>query len=597
MNLLRFPKAAAAILVRAVGLLEERLGEAVRTAESAIGESLARVESAAAVVTAFLDALAAAAEARVSGRLLRFIEQEGRLLLAVAGGALGVFLLLAAVRNVRRFIRRFRRASAAIGKKIEGGAERFVGSLRRELFSAWPRRIRDALERAFVDVSVALLDRIWGRLQGRPEFFDRDRIRENAARTAAAVSSFLEPLTGRLGRFFLRFGGGAVWKDIAGLMREGRDGPEADLPAALAAAIDSADIGRPHLPADWLAVVEDALKRRAAGAPANLIISGDGGSGKTSLLSHIAETFPGRVRRLDPVRREGDGPGFRGDGEPGSRDADGQGRRGDGEPDLSFLPAMAEADAGEAGSPEMIVVDNLEHLFLRTPGGFDVIEKLLVAAQRTGGSVMWVCACGRPFLQFLENLYPVYSCFPLRIDMDRLDAAELARIYDKKLSDAGYSYKVIPDRATYKKVQGMKRRHALTDAGIGPFLKRQFFASLTEKGGSGFMFLNRHFAHAVSGVSGSTALVRLPVKPLFDAAGVRDFPLEDLLILQTLYIHKSLAPGELAGLLLAEENQVRLRLGVLRECGVVAEEAGVFRVNPLVYKPVYDALHRKNLFG
>ncbi len=135
--------------------------------------------------------------------------------------------------------------------------------------------------------------------------------------------------------------------------------------------------------------------KQAAGA---LILAMPLGSGRTSLLNAVGAKLhrTADVRPLTFTHRILDVSDF------AASVAEALGIEVIGEPSLEALETQL-LDAPRAEPPQVCLIDNLEHLLLRTLGGSDLVERVLIFFSRTDTKICWIATIGDYAWRFLEK--------------------------------------------------------------------------------------------------------------------------------------------------------------------------------------------------
>ncbi|HSG68031.1 MAG TPA: hypothetical protein VK994_04940, partial [Bacteroidales bacterium] len=111
--------------------------------------------------------------------------------------------------------------------------------------------------------------------------------------------------------------------------------------------------------------------------------------------------------------------------------------------------------------PVALVVENLQNLFIRTIGGFDIIERFLLLISRTPEKVFWAVSCGKYLWNYLERVISINRYFYDVIMLSDLDIDTSREIILKRHRLSGYELEFLPgeeelaDRK-YKKLNDKK---------------------------------------------------------------------------------------------------------------------------------------------
>ncbi|MDX1495023.1 MAG: hypothetical protein R3253_13225, partial [Longimicrobiales bacterium] len=96
----------------------------------------------------------------------------------------------------------------------------------------------------------------------------------------------------------------------------------------------------------------------------------------------------------------------------------------------SSLDALARAvfDAPKGGLPDAMVVDNLEHIYLRVPGGTDLIERLLTFMAETEPRTFWIGGITSSAWQLISATEPTA--------VSQVDTLELGALSEQEIREA-----------------------------------------------------------------------------------------------------------------------------------------------------------------
>ena len=125
----------------------------------------------------------------------------------------------------------------------------------------------------------------------------------------------------------------------------------------------------------------------------------------------------------------------------------------------------------------VIVVENLQNMFIRTVDGFDLMEGFLLMISRTQDKPFWVISCGMYMWNYLDRIFNIKQYFYDIIPMGQFDAEELSDLILKRHRMSGYGLEFIPTEIEladkkYKKLSDERDRQE--------FLQTSFFKDLDD---------------------------------------------------------------------------------------------------------------------
>ncbi|HSM60549.1 MAG TPA: hypothetical protein VK849_07105, partial [Longimicrobiales bacterium] len=87
--------------------------------------------------------------------------------------------------------------------------------------------------------------------------------------------------------------------------------------------------------------------------------------------------------------------------------------------------AAAILDAPEGSVPDLVTLEGIEHLYLRIPGGTDLIERLLTLTSETEPRMFWMASVTQSAWQLVQKAEPSAVSQVDALDMSALDAEEI----------------------------------------------------------------------------------------------------------------------------------------------------------------------------
>ena len=325
-----------------------------------------------------------------------------------------------------------------------------------------------------------------------------------------------------------------------------------------------------------MAAIIEARSFWEAGRPASLIIVGERGSGKTSLINcALKQCLEGlEVIRGEFATRLVDEPQFRtylaelvGAGDPAALE--------------SFL----------AERRRVIIVEELERTFLRHVGYYPVIRALQRLIAATCSTTLWVLATNQVAFRFLDAAVGLGDSFSHRINVATIDleALKQAILLRHNLSGLRLNFAAPPAPTDLPgKVRALLRGE--TDS------ETLFFSALMKECAgvfrTAFDLWQNHIDTAEAGVLYMKALATPDLAPVIEALGQ-----DDLFTLVAILQHGSLTSEEHALVFQRSLANSRAQIDELLAREIIERDPGRpgFRVRPEATLIVKEALYRRNL--
>jgi hypothetical protein len=184
-----------------------------------------------------------------------------------------------------------------------------------------------------------------------------------------------------------------------------------------------------------VATVEAGVERWLQGQGGPILVRGDRGVGKRTIIRHLSNRMGERIafrwlslspdldaepdvaRRLAPLL-----------GLPAASGFDAL---------LASVPRYARPEGRSARAA--IVVANVERLFRRTPAGLDRIRRFFDLVAATSGDVLWVVLFAEPAARLLAPVLELEGRFPVTVSVPPMSTHQLADVLDLRHRLSGYA--------------------------------------------------------------------------------------------------------------------------------------------------------------
>lgn len=261
-----------------------------------------------------------------------------------------------------------------------------------------------------------------------------------------------------------------------------------------------------------------------------------------------------------------------------------------GKEEVGGIKELEEKINAEDGH-RIIIVEDLQNLFIRTVDGFDALERFLLFLSRTHGRLYWVVTCSLYSWHYLDQVLQISKYFQRVVFLKALTNNDVENIILKRHWVSGYTLRIeTPEEA----VHSGKSRNQEVKNDPQTFYKNLLFEQLQELGAGNISVTMLFWLSAIKTVEKDTLV--LSPKVQFEPTSLYGLPSEELFTLAALLQHEGLNAREHALVFRQEERQSTLLLSRMRRRGILIERAnGRYQVNPLIYRPIVQALKIKNI--
>ncbi len=313
-----------------------------------------------------------------------------------------------------------------------------------------------------------------------------------------------------------------------------------------------------------------------AGRPVALVIVGERGSGKTSLINCALKRS---LEDLEVLR-----------GEFKERlVSDSQLRE--------FLAEMfGVEDPNDLekflnGQRRIVIIEELERAFLRQVGHFESIRALQRLIAATCNSTLWILITNQVAYKFLDASVSMGQGFSHRINAAsvRRDDLREAVLLRHNLSGLRLQFALPPERrGFFNRWKGKLRGEADPD--------KIFFEALAKESAGVFRSAFNIWLSQIEGVEAGVLYMK-PLVPPDLSPVIDDLKLADLFTLVAILQHGSLTPEEHATVFQKSRAASRAQIDELLAREIIEQDPGRsgYRVRPEALRVVREALYRRNL--
>lgn len=328
--------------------------------------------------------------------------------------------------------------------------------------------------------------------------------------------------------------------------------------------------------------LKDEVESWSAGNYGGMALVGEKGSGRTTLLNFAARRIFSRwpclkmnLKELGPRTEKGLFMALK---------------------DIFKAEDMGGMDAletyiNEQPSQAIVIVEDLQNLFIRTVDGFDTLERFLLFVSRTHKRIYWIISCSLYSWQYLDKVMQISKYFKRTIVLDELSKEDIENIILKRHRVSGYKlYFEIPERLQLSR----KFRKQTSERELQSHCKNLLFEQLNDLGAGNITVTMLFWLSAIKEIE-KDMLILSPVIEI-DYAVLYRFSAEELFTLSALIQHDALNAEEHAEIFHQEIRQSLLLLNRMSNKGIlVGNTEGAYKINPLLYRLAVKYLKTRNI--
>lgn len=278
-------------------------------------------------------------------------------------------------------------------------------------------------------------------------------------------------------------------------------------------------------------------------------------------------------------------------------------------PATDTLAGLADAifEADEDATPEVVALDDLEHLFLRVPGGTDQIERLLTLMAETEPRIFWIGGITTSAWQVVETGEPTAVSQVDVISLRPLAASAIREAIQRRHKRSGLAIRYQEPGQSRRLLRRRLRRVRDPEA-YDDLVEADYFDQLYRAAAGDVRLALYKWMESADFSSGDGVVMNHPEKPSFSLLDALD--LTQNFTLKAFLEHRSLTLGEhdtVFRLSTQESYQIFESLGNRHLIAVVdrAELSGLersevqanlrYRIQPLLMGAVISHLESRNI--
>ena len=238
----------------------------------------------------------------------------------------------------------------------------------------------------------------------------------------------------------------------------------------------------------------------------------------------------------------------------------------------------------------ILVVENIQNMFLRVPGGFEAIKRFLLLINETSSNVFWVVSCGLYSWSYFERILHIRGFFQEIITLEEMDNVNIEKVIMKRHRVSGYQLEFeIPPGIE----QSRQWRRAHSDVERQELLRRNFFEQLTHLAAGNLTVAILFWLKAVRKIQTDRFIISAFIE--FDPTFLAQMPPRDLFTFAAFLQHETLSIEHHARVFHQSLETSLLQLSRLEKNGIIVKKAAGYQLHYLLYRPVVKTLIIHNI--
>ncbi|MDT8446126.1 MAG: hypothetical protein RRB13_04440 [bacterium] len=249
-----------------------------------------------------------------------------------------------------------------------------------------------------------------------------------------------------------------------------------------------------------------------------------------------------------------------------------------------------EADILTWTAARVVGVESLDRLFLRVPGGFELLRQFILLQHQTQAKILWINFCGELAWNYLDRVVQISHQFEQVLSLSTPSPADLKELVLRRHQLSGFHLKYsasaeLAKSKSYREASSEEERQGMAQA--------EFFETLAQVSGANIGQALFHWVRAVESVEDQTLVLSSEVR--FNLKSLSQLSKAELFCLQAVLLHERLSVSEQAQVFRINEQESRYRFDQLVERGILVDKGGAYGVQALFQRPLVQILKDRNL--
>jgi len=238
-----------------------------------------------------------------------------------------------------------------------------------------------------------------------------------------------------------------------------------------------------------------------------------------------------------------------------------------------------------AKGQQIIVLDGLERIFLRKPGGFDCMHKLLSFIVSTNSQALWICSVSQNACNYLNKTISLKENFDYIVELDNLTSDEIRKIVLKRHRLSGYIVQYEDDIKTSENNKNTKDRQSQ--------LEKDFFMELNRFSNSNISLSLYYWMESISKFTDKELFIKRFISP--DFAFLETLSAEKIYTLLLIVLHGKITVDIHAAICNQSAAKSLKILTILKEDSLLILKGDNYMLNGILYRHVVQLLKSRNL--
>ncbi len=237
----------------------------------------------------------------------------------------------------------------------------------------------------------------------------------------------------------------------------------------------------------------------------------------------------------------------------------------------------------------IIILEDLEHFFLRKVNGFDCIKIIIELTTRTNQNIFWLTTINEYSYQYLVKTTNIDDYFSYNILLKPLSPKQVTSLILKRHRVSGFDIRFRPHKLDRKN----SRFKNMNEDQRQEYLQKDFFENLNRIVQGNTTLALIYWLRAIKEIDDDAMYLR-SLKAI-DFSFLTKLSDEKLFTLHTMLLHDGITIKDHSTVFQQALKKSKLMILPLFDDGIIVHKEGRFYINPLLFRQVVNLLKDKNI--
>jgi hypothetical protein len=237
----------------------------------------------------------------------------------------------------------------------------------------------------------------------------------------------------------------------------------------------------------------------------------------------------------------------------------------------------------------IIVLEDLEHFYLRKVNGFGCIKTFVEILTMTNKNIFWITNINQYCFQYLVKTSDIDDCFSYNIHLKPLKSEQVTSMLLKRHRVSGFSLLFKPHKQDRKNSKFKKMNEQEQQV----YLQKEYLTMLNQIVIGNASLALVYWLRSITEIDGDTMYIR-SLKGM-DTSYLSRLSEEKMFTLHAMLLHRGISVADHAKVFKQTVSKSKMTILALQDDGLVTHKNGRFLINPLLFRQVVNLLKDKNI--